>query len=56
METSTFMHFNYSNNDNVFQLSLSLNSGLKINSDGEVASFLKALKKKKIIKEKRMSR
>ncbi len=34
---------NYKNNYNVFQLSLSLDLGIKINSNDEVISLLKAL-------------
>ena len=43
METTTFTQSNYNNDYNAFQLSLPLNLELKINSDDEVVSFLKAL-------------
>lgn len=43
MENTTFTQSNYSNHYNAFQLSLPLDLGIKINSDDEVVSFLKAL-------------
>ena len=43
MENTTFTQSNYSNDYNAFQLSLPLNLELKISSDDEVVSFLKAL-------------
>jgi len=39
----TTIQSNYKNNYNAFQLSLSLDLGIKINSNDEVISFLKAL-------------
>lgn len=43
MENTTFAQSNYSNDYSAFQLSLPLNLELKIDSDDEVVSFLKAL-------------
>ena len=43
MESLNFMQSNYTDNYNAIQLSLPLDLGIKINSDDEVVSFLKAL-------------
>lgn len=43
METTTFTQSNYSVNYNTLQVSLPLDLGIKINSDNEVVSFLKAI-------------
>lgn len=50
METSTFAQSNYIDNYNAFQLSLPLDLGIKINSNDEVVSFLKALEGVNLIK------
>ena len=43
METTTFTQSNYINDYNSLQLSLPLNLGIKIDSNSEVVSFLKAI-------------
>ena len=50
METSTFAQSNYIDSYNAFQLSLPLDLGIKINSNDEVVSFLKALEGVNLIK------